>query len=150
MFSKVDAYKVFFTYCLNYKSSLETTFNTIVTKEGYRYLRMPMGVRCSQDAFQMKMDEVLEGLHGVIAIYDDITIYSKDEEEHDKDMITFMDRGALKGLTLNSKKCHINQKSVSFFRVTFGGGGMSPDLKKIQGIVDMYSPQDTTHPSSGW
>ena len=98
----------------------------------------------------MKMDEVLEGLPGVIAIYDDITIYSKDEEEHDKDMITFMDRGALKGLPLNSKKCHINQKSVSSFRVTFGEGGMSPDPKKIQGIVDMPSPQDTTHPSSGW
>ena len=45
---------------------------------------------------------------------------------------------------LNSKKCHIKQKSVSFFGVTFGEDGMSPDPKKIQGIVDMPSPWDTT------
>ena len=92
----------------------------------------------------MKMDEILEGLQGVIAIHDDITIYGKDVEEHDKNMIAFMDRAAQKGLTLNSKKCHIKQKSVSFFGVTFGEDGMSPDPKKIQGIVDMPSPRDTT------
>ena len=55
---------------------------------------MPMGARCSQDAFQMKMDKILEGLQGVITIHDDITIYGKDEEEHDKNMIAFMDRAA--------------------------------------------------------
>ena len=144
VFSKVDAYKGFFAYHLNYESSLKTTFNTIPTKGRYRCLKMPMGARCSQDAFQMKMDEILEGLQGVIAIHDDITIYGKDEEEHDKNMIAFMDRAAQKGLTLNSKKCHIKQKSVSFFGVTFGEDGMSPDPKKIQGIVDMPSPWDTT------
>ena len=144
VFSKVDAYKGFFAYRLDYESSLKTTFNTIPTKGRYRCLKMPMGARCSQDAFQMKMDEILEGLQGVIAIHDDITIYGKDEEEHDKNMIAFMDRAAQKGLTLNSKKCHIKQKSVSFFGVTFGEDGMSPDPKKIQGIVDMPSPRDTT------
>ena len=41
---------------------------------------MPMGARCSQDAFQIGMDEILEGLQGVIAIHDDITIYGKDVE----------------------------------------------------------------------
>ena len=55
-----------------------------------------------------------------------------------------MDRAAQKGLTLNSKKCHIKQKSVSFFGVTFGEDGMSPDPKKIPGIVDMPSPRDPT------
>ena len=144
VFSKVDAYKGFFAYRLDYESSLKTTFNTIPTKGRYRCLKMPMGARCSQDAFQMKMDEILEGLQGVIAIHDDITIYGKDEEEHDKNMIAFMDRAAQKGLTLNSKKCHVKQKSVSFFGVTFGEDGMSPDPKKIQGIVDMPSPRDTT------
>ena len=144
MFSKVDAYKGFFAYHLDYESSLKTAFNTIPTKGRYRYLKMLMGARCSQDAFQMKMDEILEGLEGVIAIHDDITIYGRDKEEHDKNMIAFMDRAAQKGLTLNSKKCHIKQKSVSFFGVTFGEDGMSPDPKKIQGIVDMPSPRDTT------
>ena len=52
VFSKVDAYKGFFAYRLDYESSLKTTFNTIPTKGRYRYLKIPMGARCSQDAFQ--------------------------------------------------------------------------------------------------
>ena len=103
-----------------------------------------MGAKCSQDTFQMKMDVILEGLPGIIAIHDDITIFGKTEEEHDRNLIAFMDRAAEKGLTLNSKKCHIKQKSVSFFGFMFSKDGTSPDPKKIQGIIDMPSPQNTT------
>ena len=142
VFSKVDAYKGFWAKRLDYESSIKTTFNT--HKGRYRYLRMPMGAKSSQDAFQMEMDQILEGLHGVIAIHDDITIYGTDDEDHDKNIIAFMERAAQKGLTLNSKKCCIKQPCVSFFGVTFSADGMSPDPKKIQGIVDMPAPQDPT------
>ena len=118
----------------DYESSIKTTFNT--HKGRYRYLRMPMGAKSSQDAFQMEMDRILEGLHGVIAIHDDITIYGTDDEDHDRNIIAFMERAAQKGLTLNSKKCCIKQPCVSFFGVTFSADGMSPDPKKIQGIVE--------------
>ena len=37
-------------------------------------LKMPISAKCSQDAFQMKIVQILEGLDGVIAIHDDITI----------------------------------------------------------------------------
>ena len=37
-FSKVDAYKGFFTYPMDYESSLKTTFNTIPHRGRYRYL----------------------------------------------------------------------------------------------------------------
>ena len=37
-----------------------------------------MGAKFSQDAYQMKMDQILEELQGVIAIHDDIiTIFYK-------------------------------------------------------------------------
>ena len=144
VFSKLDAFKGFFAYKLNYKSSLKTTFNTTPRRGRYRYLRMPMGAKCSQDAFQMKMDQILEGLDGVIAIHDDITVYGKDEEDHNKNMIGLMERATQTGLTFNSKKCAIKQKSVSFFGVTFSEKGMSPDPNKIQGILDMQAPRDVT------
>ena len=85
VFSKVDAYEGFWAKSLDYESSIKTTFNT--HKGRYRYLRMPMGAKSSQDAFQMEMDWILEGLHGVIAIHDDITIYGTDDEDHDKNII---------------------------------------------------------------
>ena len=101
-----------------------------------------MGSKSSQDAYQLKMDQILEGLDGVIAIHDDITVYSEDDDDHDKNMIGLMERAKQRGLTFNSKKCTIHQKSVEFFGVTFSADGMSPDPQKIQGILDMPAPAD--------
>ena len=143
-FSKVDAYKGFFAYPMDYESSLKTTFNTIPRRGRYRYLRVPMGAKFSQDAYQMKMDQILEGLNGVIAIHDDITIFGENDDDHDANLITLMERAKQTGLTFNSKKCFIRQESVSFFGVVFGKDGMSPDPKKIQGIMEMPPPKDTT------
>ena len=55
-----------------------------------------------------------------------------------------MERAKETGLTLSSKKCSIGQDSVSFFGVIFGKDGMYPDPKKIQGILEMPPPKDTT------
>ena len=43
-----------------------------------------MGTKFSQDAYQVKMDQILEGLDGVVALHDDITIYGMDDADHDK------------------------------------------------------------------
>ena len=144
-FSKVDCYKRFFAYLMDKASSMKTTFNTIPRRGRYRYLRVPMGAKFSQDAYQMKMDQILEGLQGVIAIHDDITIFGKGDEDHDANLIALMERTKETGLTLNSKKCSkFGQDSVSFFGVIFGKDGMCLDLKKIQGILEMPPPKDTT------
>ena len=63
-FSKVDCYKGFFAYLMDKASSMKTTFNTIPRRGRYRYLRVPMGAKFSQDAYQMKIDQILEGLTG--------------------------------------------------------------------------------------
>ena len=73
-FSKVDCYKGFFAYLMDKASIMKTTFNTIPRRGRYRYLRVLMGAKFSQDAYQMKMDQILEGQQGVIAIHDDIVV----------------------------------------------------------------------------
>ena len=49
---------------------------------------MPYGSIDSQDAFQAKMDQILEGLEGVVSIADDIIVHGVTEEqtqqEHEK------------------------------------------------------------------
>ena len=103
-----------------------------------------MSAKFSQDAYQMKMDQILEGLQGVIAIHNDIIIFSKGDEDHDANLIALMECTKEIGLTINSKKCSIRQVSVSFFGVIFGKDGMCPDPKKIQRILEMPTPEDTT------
>ena len=96
----------------------------------------------------MKMDQILEGLDGVIAIHDDITIYGKDNHDHDKNMLALMEHAKATGLTFNSKKCTIHNESVSFFGVRFHKDGMSPYPKKIQEILKMPAPADATQQQS--
>ena len=143
-FSKLDAFKGFFAYRMDKESSMKTTFNTTPRRGRYRYLRVPMGAKFSQDAYQMKMDQILEGLPGIIAIHDDITCFGTDDEDHNANLIGLMERAKTTGLTFNSKKCFIGRDEVSFFGVTYGKNGMSPDPKKIQGILEMPAPQDAT------
>ena len=64
-----------------------------------------MGAKFSQDAYQKKMDQILEGLTGVIAICDDITISGEDDDN--ANLIALMERAKQTGLTFNSKKCFI-------------------------------------------
>ena len=80
----------------------------------------------------------------MIVIHDDITIFCKGDDDHDANLIGLMEHAKETGLTLNSKKCLIGQDSVSFFGVIFGKDGMHPDPKKIQGILEMPLPKDTT------
>ena len=49
-----------------------------------------MGAKSSQDAFQMKMDQILKGLKGVIDIHDDITVFGTHDDDHDQNMLALM------------------------------------------------------------
>ena len=56
----------------------------------------------SQDIFQVRMDEILEDLPGVVGITDDVCEHGKDEEEHDRNLKVVMDRAKETGLVFNS------------------------------------------------
>ena len=82
IFSKLDAKDGFWSIHLDTASSYLTTFNTHNTR--YRFLHMPFALKISQDVYQIRMDQIANRLPGVIAIHDDICIYGKTQEQHDK------------------------------------------------------------------
>ena len=69
-FSKLDAKSTFWHVAFDDESSYQTTLGTIFGR--YRYLVITYGSIDSQDAFQAKIDQILEGLKGVVSIADDI------------------------------------------------------------------------------
>ena len=79
-FSKLDAKSAFWCVALDDKSSYLTTFGTIFGT--FRYLVMPYGSIDSQNASQAKMDQIPEGLKGVVSIPDDIVVHRLTEEQH--------------------------------------------------------------------
>ncbi|PFX16729.1 Uncharacterized protein K02A2.6 [Stylophora pistillata] len=62
-FTVIDTTKGYWHVALDKESSLLTTFNTPFGK--YRFTRMPLGLKVSQDIFQRELDSSLEGLTGV-------------------------------------------------------------------------------------
>ena len=138
-FSKVDGNKAFFGMHLMEAASLLMTFNTHLSR--YRFLRVPSGLKMSQDIFQMRMDDIVDQCPGVLAIDDDVFIYGKDNRDHDVNIMNLFNIAQKKGLAFTSSKCSIKQDSMTFFRSVFSANGYSPDPEKIQGITEMTPPQ---------
>ena len=89
----------------------------------------------------MWMDDIVTQCPGVLKIHDNIFIYSKDDKDHDVNLINLFNVAQKEGLVFNSAKCTIKQDSVTFFGGVFSAKGYSPDPGKIPGITDMPAPQ---------
>jgi len=95
---------------LEEESQILTTFRTPLGK--YKFKRLPFGLSVGQDIFQEKIDQILEECPGTIGIADDIAIFGKTEEEHDRNLITLMNEAKKNGLVFNSEKCMIIQTEI--------------------------------------
>ena len=91
---------------LDESSSYLTTFGTQFGR--YRYLRLPFGISALSDLFQMNVKEIFEGLPGIAAIVDDILIYGRTRDEHDRNLRIVLDRAREKGIRFNPDKMKIN------------------------------------------
>ena len=101
---------------------------------------MPYGSIDSQDVFQAKMDQILEGLEGVVSIADDIIVHGVTEEQHDKNMRSLMDHAHVNGLVFNPEKCSLKADSVMFFRCLYDRNSIRPDPAKVEAIQAMPAP----------
>ena len=139
-FMKGDAYKAFLHVHLC-KISRELTIFGTTTHGRLRYKRMPFGMKMSQDVFKIQMDHILEQCPGVIGIHNDVIIYRYTREDHDSNLINFLNVCELEGLCLSSKKLELCHDRVSFFGAVYSRDGVEPDPKKIQGIEEMTAPE---------
>ena len=115
-----------------------TTFSTHLGL--HRYKRLIFGISCASEIFQHAIEQVLMGIPGVKNISDDIIIYGKTQEDHDKSLDQVLQRLEKKGLTLNGAKCEFNKRSLEFFGHIFSQEGMSPSREKVQAIRDCQPP----------
>ena len=86
------------------------------------------------------MDQILEGLDGVVSIADDVAVYGVDAKQHDANLHKLMKRAKETGLVFNSNKCCIKQDNISFFGNKYTAEGIMPDPAKIEDIQNMPSP----------
>ena len=70
----------------------------------FQWTRLPNDTVVAQDIFQSKLDAIFIGKEGVTGIADDMVIAGRDEMEHNRNFLTFMEKCKNNNLTLNAKK----------------------------------------------
>ena len=127
-------------------SSEASDMCTIVTEFGkFRYLRLPMGVSCSPDIFQSKINELLGDLEYIRAYLDDVLVLSKGTfKDHLQKVRVVLERFQRKGLRVNIDKSSFGISEVEYLGYLITKEGIKPDPKKVQGIVDMARPTTST------
>ena len=108
----------------------------------FQWTQLPMGTVVAQDIFQSKLDAIFIGMEGVTGIADDMVIAEKDEMEHNRNFLAFMEKCMENNLTLNSEKIQFKQTQVSFYDHCWSKHGILPDPKKIQALKHTAFPAD--------
>ena len=108
----------------------------------FQWTRLPMGSIVAQDVFQCKLDAVFLSVPGVTGIADDMIIFRKTDQEHNGNLLNFLEVCRKNNLTLNPEKMQFRLPKVSFFGHTWSDKGLSVDPKKIEAVKRMEIPQD--------
>ena len=103
----------------------------------YQFKRLPMGSKVASDIFQRMLDSVYIGLPGVTGIADDMVIFGRNDEEHDRNLILFLETTRKNGLVLNKRKLQFKKEEVSFLGHRWNSTGISQDPKKTESILKM-------------
>ena len=107
----------------------------------FQWTWLPMGTVVAQDILQSKLDSIFIGMEGVTGIADDMVIAGRDEMEHDRNFLAFMEKCMDNNLTFNSEKIQFKQTQVSCGHCR-SKHWISPDPKKIQALKHMEFPLD--------
>ena len=107
-----------------------------------QWTRLPMGCVVAQDVFQWKLDAIFLNIPGVTGIANDMIVYGQTDQEHDVNLLNFLEVCRRNNLTLNPDKMQFRLPRVSFFGHTWSDKGLAADLKKIEAVKKMKIPQD--------
>ena len=143
IFSSLDIGHAYYQVELEEEDKIKTAFST---KYGqYCYNRMPFGLSTAPATFQKLMHTMLKGiLHkGVVAYIDDILIYARNKDEHDRILEEVFSRIKHSGLRINPAKCKLYQEKLSFLGHIVSSKGLEVMPEKVKEIRDMEIPKCT-------
>jgi len=141
------------------KLDLKNGFNLIRIREGdewktafrtryglYEFQVMPFGLTNAPSTFQDMMNHVLSDILdvGVLAYMDDILIYAKTEEEHDRLVKEVLTRLQQNGLAVTPEKCVWKSEEVEFLGYTIGRKGIKMSTTKVEAVLSWKIPNSLT------
>jgi hypothetical protein len=118
---------------------------TIIKPFGkYKYLRLPMGLKCSPDIAQAAMKNVLSDIKDADVFIDDVGAFSNNWDHHVKLIATILQRLHENGFIINPLKCEWVIKETDWLGYWLTSQGLKSWKKKIDAILHMDRPCNTT------
>ena len=140
IFSKIDANSGFWQIPLAEVSRPLTTFITPYGR--YLFNKLPFGISCAPELFQLRMSKILEGLDGVVCQMDDVLVFGTTQEQHDQRLIATLERIKAAGVSLNKAKCKFSVSTVKFLGHIVNKDGIKADPEKTAAVLKMKPPQN--------
>jgi len=145
------------------KLDLKNGFNLIRIREGdewktafrtryglYEFQVMPFGLTNAPSTFQDMMNHVLSDLLdvGVLAYMDDILVYSKTEDDHNRLVKEVLKRLQDNGLAVSPEKCVWKAEEVEFLGYVIGRNGTQMSQNKVKAVLSWPQPTSLTETQS--
>ncbi|GBG77099.1 hypothetical protein CBR_g23424 [Chara braunii] len=134
VFSKIDLKSGYHQIEVNPSVQHETAFKT---RDGlYEFIIMPFGLTNAPATFECLMDKVLRHqLNRFVVVYlDDILIFSKSMEEHDKHLEEVLQILKEAQLHLNLEKSEFGRDNVIYLGHRLSANGLEPEATNVEVI----------------
>ncbi|GBP58212.1 hypothetical protein EVAR_87790_1 [Eumeta japonica] len=102
---------------------------------------MTFGLRNAGQTFQSFVDELTKGLNFCFAYLDDILVYSKVEEKHEKDLKQIFGRIREYRMLINIRKCVFGADYVIFLGYNISAKRTRPPEQKVDSIKNFLVPK---------
>ena len=141
IFSTLDLKAGYHQIRLSPRDTEKTAFQ--FERKKFEFVRMPFGLKNAPTTFQRLMDEFSIGLEDSVQTYmDDILVYSRTPEEHERQLAKLLQRLKEYGLKVSAKKTKFFQTEVRFLGHILSREGVRPDEGKVRAIREMPIPKN--------
>ena len=112
----------------------------------YQWKVLPMGISNGPSAFVTAMSKAMRKHINVrlIVYMDDLLIYSKNEQEHLRDLRAVLQTLREEKLYLKKEKCHFLKEEVEFLGHIVSKDGIKVDPTKVAAVKDWPTPKDVS------
>jgi len=144
-FTKLNVQWGFNNVCIKPRDEWKTAFHT--NRGLFEPLMIFFGMTNSPATFQTMMNDIFRTLiaEGIVVVYlDDILIFTRTEEEHERVVQRVLEVLAEHKLFLCPEKCEFHRKEIEYLELVISENKVAMDPVKVAGVRDWPTPENWT------